>query len=102
MFLYFQADRFQFSLTKMNEEGEPQSVIFWTTLVMKYRKDFSYKTFVEMFVHPVMSLLSGIEEPRINEDIKRIMQLSDQAKMGDWYLYQNYTEIRVYGYELAP
>lgn len=93
---------FQFSLSKMNDEGEPQSVIFWTTLVMKDQKDFSYKAFVEMFGHPAMSLLSGTAEPRISENIKRIMQFPDQARTVDWYLYQNYTEIRVYGYELAP
>ena len=67
----------------MNDEGEPQSVIFWTALVMKDQKDFSYKTFVEMFVHPVMSLLSGTTEPRISEDTKRIIQVSDQARTGD-------------------
>ena len=28
MFVYFQGDRFQFTMSKLNEEGEPQSVIF--------------------------------------------------------------------------
>lgn len=80
----------------------PNLSFFWTTLVMKDQKEFAYKTFIEMFVHPVMSLLSGTAKPRINEDIKRIMKLIDQARTRDWYLYQNYTEIRVYGCELAP
>lgn len=31
-----------------------------------------------------------------------ILHLSNQENIGDWYLYQNYTEIRVYGCELAP
>jgi hypothetical protein len=39
-------------------------------------------------------------EPRINEEVQRILHLSDLAKTGDWYLYQNHTEIRVYGCEL--
>jgi len=69
---------------------------------MKDQKDFSYKKFVEMFVHPIVSLLSGTKKPRINEDIKRIMQLSNQDRTGYWYLYQNYTKIRVYGCGLAP
>jgi len=47
-------------------------------------------------------MLSGRPEPRINEEIQRISHLLDLGKMGDWYLYQNYTEIRVYGCELAP
>jgi hypothetical protein len=49
-----------------------------------------------------VSMLSGRPEPRINEEIQRILHLSDLAKTGDWYLYQNHTEIRVYGCELAP
>jgi hypothetical protein len=50
----------------------------------------------------MVSMLSGRPEPRINEEIQRILHLSDLAKTGDWYLYQNHTEIRVYGCELAP
>ena len=71
---------FRLSMKKLSEEGEPQSVIFSTTLVMKDQKRFTYKTFVEMFFHPAMSLLSGIAEPIINEEIKRIMQLTDQEE----------------------
>lgn len=73
MFVYFHADRFQFTMSKLNEEGEPQSIISWTTLVMKDQKDFNNKTFAEMFFHPTMSLLGGTTEPRISEEIKRIM-----------------------------
>jgi hypothetical protein len=47
-------------------------------------------------------MLSGKPETRINEEIQRILHLSNLAKTGDWYLYQNYTDIRVYGCELAP
>jgi hypothetical protein len=47
-------------------------------------------------------MLSGQPEPRINEEIQRILHLSDMANTGDWNLYQNHTEIRVYACELAP
>jgi len=70
--------------------------------VRKDQNQFTYNTFVEMFIHLAMSLLSGTIEPRINEEIKRIMQLTDQARIGDWYLYQIYIELRVYGCELDP
>jgi hypothetical protein len=42
------------------------------------------------------------KEPRINEEIQRILHLSDLAKTGDWYLYQDHTEIRVYRCEMPP
>ena len=51
---------------------------------------------------PAMNLLTKEETPRINEEIKIILPLSENCKVGDWYLYENYTEIRVYGALLAP
>jgi hypothetical protein len=50
----------------------------------------------------VVSMLSGKPEPRINEEIQRILHLSDLEKTKDWYLYQNHTEIKIYGCKLAP
>jgi hypothetical protein len=47
-------------------------------------------------------MLSGKPELRINEDIQRILHLSDLIKTGDWYLYQDHTKISVCGCELAP
>jgi hypothetical protein len=47
-------------------------------------------------------MLSGRHKPRINKEIQRILHLSDLAKTGDSYLYQDHTEIGVYGCELAP
>ena len=47
-------------------------------------------------------MLLGISHPRISADIRRVLQLSKQYRVGDWYLYQNHTEIKIYGCELAP
>jgi len=47
-------------------------------------------------------MLTGNPPPRISPEIKSVLQLSKQTKVGDWYLYQNYTEIRIYGFLLAP
>jgi len=38
----------------------------------------------------------------ISDEIVKVLLLVDQATIGDWYLYQNYTDIRVYGYEIPP
>lgn len=54
--------------------------------MMKDSKYFNNKTFVEMFVHPAMNLLSGTIEPRITKEIRRIMHLTDQVRVCDWYL----------------
>jgi hypothetical protein len=46
-------------------------------------------------------MLSGRPEPRINDKVQWILHLLDHTKTGDCYLYQDHTEIRVYGCELA-
>jgi hypothetical protein len=47
-------------------------------------------------------MINNRMEPRINEEVQRILHLSDLAKIRDWYLYHNHTEIRVYGCEFPP
>jgi len=43
LFIYFQGDKFPFTLQKLDEEGNQQSVIFWTTMGMKEKEEFTYK-----------------------------------------------------------
>jgi len=75
-------------MQKLDEEGNQQPMIFWTSLVMKEKQEFSYKQFIEEFIHLAMNILNNSAQPRINEDIKRILHLTNQAKTRDWYLYK--------------
>jgi hypothetical protein len=40
--------------------------------------------------------------PRIFPECKKLLQLSLDKRVGDWYIFENYTEIRIYGSELRP
>jgi hypothetical protein len=101
-FVFFQADKFVFSMQKMDGDGRPQVVTAWTSLLKHNSTNFSFKEFIDQFYHLVVSMLSGRPEPRINDEVHSIMHLLDHTKMGDWYLYQYYIDMRVYGCELAP
>jgi hypothetical protein len=94
MFLYFQADRFTFSMRKMDSDGK--------SLLKHNSVEYDFTAFIDQFYHPVVGMLSGVPEPRVNDEVRRVLHLSESAKTGDWYLYQNHSEIRVYGCELAP
>jgi hypothetical protein len=102
MFLYFQADRFNFSMQKMDADGKPQPVTAWTSLLKQNSAEYDFTAFIDQFYHPAVSMLRGMPEPRINDEVQRILHLSDNVQTGDWYLCQNHTEIRVFGCELAP
>jgi hypothetical protein len=102
MFMFYQTDKFSFIMQKMDQDRKPQAVTLWTSLLRRNSTKFSFKQFIELFYHPVVIILIGRLEPRINEEIQRVIHLSDLAKTGDWFLYQNHTKIRVYGCDLGP
>jgi hypothetical protein len=102
MFVFYQADKFSFSMQKMDADGRPQPITAWTSLLKHNSTEYSFKAFIDHFYHPVVSMLSGRPKPQINDEVQRILHLSDNTKTGDWYLYQNHSEIRVYECKLAP
>jgi hypothetical protein len=100
LFLFFQSDRFSCALHKLDQEGNPQSVTSWTSLVRKNSTEFNFKDFIDQFYYPMVCMMRRKTKTRINEEVQIILHLSDLAKTRDWYLYQNHTEIQVYGCEL--
>jgi hypothetical protein len=101
LFIFFQVDKFIFSMQKMDGDSIPQAMIAWTSLLKHNSTEFSFKEFIDQFYHPVVSILGNRLETWINDEVQRILHLSDNTKTGNWYLYQYYTEIRVYGCDLA-
>jgi hypothetical protein len=102
MFVYFQADRFNFSMHKMDADGNPQPVTVWTSLLKCNSVEYDFAAFIDQFYDPVVSMLTSVPEPRVNDEVRRVLHLSENVETGDWYLYQNHSEIRVYRCELAP
>jgi hypothetical protein len=81
LFVFFQADKFDFSMQKMDGDGRPQAVTTWTSFLKHNSTEFSFKQFIEQFYHRVVSMLSGRPEPRINDEVQRILHLLDHTKM---------------------
>ena len=103
LMLYYQSENFPLHVQKLNVQGNLRSVIFWSAITHNSRDSpYSYNEFIDIFVHPATTLLTGVSPPRLSNEIKKILQLSKQYRIGDWYLYQNHIEIRVYGCELCP
>ena len=73
LFIYFQSERFANSLKKLDTEGNPQSVVLWTSLIRKDSTEFTYKDFIDSFFHPVVNMLSSSSQPRISEEIKKVL-----------------------------
>jgi hypothetical protein len=76
LFVFFQADKFAFSMQKMDGDGRPQAVTAWTSLLRHNSMKFSFKQFIDQFYHPVVSILSGRPKPRINDKVRRILHIT--------------------------
>ena len=101
--IYYQSENFPFYTKKLDAQGNPRSVIFWSAITHgSPNSPYSYNEFIDLFIHPATTLLTGVSPPRLSNEIKKTLQLSKQYKIGDWYLYQNHTEVRIYGCELCP
>lgn len=75
LFLYYQIDKFPFSVHNTDTKGDPRSVIFWIPIFHSYSPSspYSYRDFIDQFVHPINTMLIGNSPARINDDIKRIL-----------------------------
>jgi hypothetical protein len=83
MFLYFQAEMFSFSMQKMDADGKPQPVTAWTSLLKRNSAEFNFTEFIDQFYHPVLGMLAGVPEPRVNDEVRRVLHLSENTKTGD-------------------
>jgi len=42
LFLYYQVDKFPFTLQKLDTKGNPRSVVFWTPLIHQFDSPYTY------------------------------------------------------------
>ena len=66
---YIQVDKFSFSMQKMDVDGRPQPFTAWTSLLKNNSIEYSFKAFIDLFYHPVVSMMSSRPEPRINDEV---------------------------------
>jgi len=86
----------------MDSQGNPHSVIHWTSLVTNNTTNFTFTDFVDQFLYASTCLFNSYAKLGIGIDIMKTLHLNESSRMGDQYLYQNYTEIRIYGCEFPP
>ena len=103
LFLYYQTDSFQFPIRKLDAKGERRFVIFWTSVFHQvHNSPYTYCEFIDLFIYPTTSLFMTTLPARLSAEMQKILHLSKEYNIGDWYFYQNHIVIRIYGCELAP
>jgi hypothetical protein len=71
MFLYYQSDNFPFTLQKLDTpKASPGLSFFGPHFSTSIQSPYTYSDFIDSFVHPVMTMLTGSPPPRISPEIK--------------------------------
>jgi hypothetical protein len=70
--------------------------------VRKKHQNKGFNIFVNKFMSAFYSLLHNTPPPRMFPKFKKILQMRKDTRLGDWYLVEDHTIIRVYGFEEEP
>ena len=67
----------------------------------KRNATITFFTFANSTIPSVYQIIFGSTMPRISEELKLLLQNPTEL-IGDWFCYQDFTIIRVYGFEGTP
>jgi hypothetical protein len=103
LFLFFKSTHFASAILRVNDEiGSLLLVIHWTSLIKKKRRNVGFLECIDLFMSNSYKVIYSEPPPKIFLECKKLLRLSPDKRVGDWYIFDNYTKIRVYGCELRP
>lgn len=73
---------------------------FFSENINLSKRNFTMKfiNFTDKILASIYKLIFGTVLPRIIEEMKAYLQNSNEL-VGDWFLYKEYTFLRIYGFE---
>jgi hypothetical protein len=77
-------------------------VIEWMSLVKKHTENVGFKAFVDKFMYTFYIIFQGEHPPKLFPECRQMLQLTPDTKVGDWYIFEDHTIIRIYGSEFKP
>ena len=86
----------------MDVNKKRQSVVFWTDVVRAEQNEEGLFDFANYFMSTAYEILNGVSPPCFLPKAQDFLQLGTNCKFGDWYVYEDYSEIRLYGAGVEP
>jgi hypothetical protein len=71
-------------------------------VIIKKPLNAEFSKFVDHFMSKYYQIIYNQDPPRIFPKCKKLLQLSPDIRVGYWYVFEHYIEIRIYGCQLAP
>lgn len=95
LFLFHHAYIFHFPLQKLDEQGNTQFVIQWTSLARKHSNEFTFNQYVDQFLYTVSCILNSNVKPRIGSKIKEFLYLSECGAVTRVFFTSSYLTLYV-------
>jgi len=103
LLMFTQAFHFLHLRLKFEHEiGNPVSVIHCKSLIKKKTLNVGFLEYIDQLISKSYHIIHHKIPPRIFLDYKTLLQLSLDKRVGDYYIFENYTKIKVYGSDLRP
>ena len=77
-------------------------MVFWIDIVRKEHDEEGLFDFASHFMSISYRILNGISPPCFLPKAQEFLQLGMNCKFGDWYVFEDYSEIRLYGAGVEP
>lgn len=79
-----------------------KSMVNWTHTLRTHANYEGFTYFTTSFLSVCYSIINSSPSPCIFPKDQYLLQLSKDVKVGDWFQFQDYDEIRLYGVEVSP
>jgi len=70
LILYYQHEKFPFPVKKVDAQGNPRSVVYWSSAFhRRLNAPYTYCEFIDLFIYPTMSLFLSSPPPRLTDEV---------------------------------
>lgn len=103
LFLYHNVEHFSgLELNVVDPNKRKQSVVFWIDLIRFDPRDSGLFEFTSLFLSVVYKILNGTLPTAFFHKAQEFLHLSQDMRCGDWYVFEDHAEIRLYGASVKP
>jgi hypothetical protein len=89
-------------LFKKDKDGNELHVSKWSSILIAAKTEDGFLQFSNKFLFNTYDLLMGHKRPRMHVSYQQKIQLHPSLRVGDWFVFKEFTVIRIYGIKLGP
>ena len=86
----------------MDVNKHRQSVIFWIDIIKREQNEVGLFDFASQYMPIAYKILNGVHPPCFLPKAQEFLHLGASCKFGDWFVFEEYYEIILYGGNVEP